>query len=192
MQIKRSTAKCLVVRVGQRLGWSLRASPMPICAMRVVDQPVVLCQSSRTGLGKFTACTTGHRCFKFYSVRTLIHTTTALLLALTLGLHWALLQTVAWTGMAISYSRDASLVEALKKTFDGEHPCCLCKAIASGKKSEKKSEAVSPLLKMEFPLVAGDLRLFPPARFAELRRMNFFADSLFPKPPVPPPRSFPA
>ncbi len=63
---------------------------------------------------------------------------TVLLLVLTLGLHWALLQTVAWTGMLVSYSRDGSLTEAVSKTFDGKHPCCMCKAIESGRKAEQK------------------------------------------------------
>lgn len=63
---------------------------------------------------------------------------TVLLLVLTLGLHWALLQTVAWTGMIVSYSRDGSFTEAVTKTFDGKHPCCMCKAIESGRKDEQK------------------------------------------------------
>ena len=41
------------------------------------------------------------------------------LLILTIGGHWAVLQSVAWVGMAVSYSQNASFKEALQKTFDG-------------------------------------------------------------------------
>ena len=84
--------------------------------------------------------------------------------------------------------RSDSFSEAVSKTFDGEHPCCLCKAIAAGKKSEKKSEAVSPTLKTEYPPVAEKLNLFPPNRFVVLPLHDHFADSLSAKPPLPPPR----
>ena len=52
---------------------------------------------------------------------------------------WLVLQSVAWAGMIVSYSQKAPLKTALAETFDGEHPCPLCKAIAAGKKSERKS-----------------------------------------------------
>jgi hypothetical protein len=43
--------------------------------------------------------------------------------------HLPLMQVVAWSSMLISYSQDYSLPEALVMTFDGEHPCPMCKAI---------------------------------------------------------------
>jgi hypothetical protein len=42
------------------------------------------------------------------------------------------LQTVAWTGMLIRYSSEGGVRQGLAQTFDGEHPCPLCKAIAQG------------------------------------------------------------
>lgn len=114
-----------------------------------------------------------------------------LTLVLTTSLHWAALQTVAWTTMLAGHLRSDSFSEAVCKTFDGQHPCCLCKAIAAAKKSGKKSETVSPALKMEFPPVAGSLVLIPPARFEKVRLTNAFADSRAAKPPLPPPRTFP-
>ena len=108
----------------------------------------------------------------------------------TTGAHWAVLQTVAWTTMLANNLCHQSLTEAVTQTFDGHHPCPLCKAIAAAKKSEKKSEAVSPELKMEFPPAAGNMMLFPPGQFAILPLRNFFADSLSAKPPLPPPRGF--
>ena len=60
-----------------------------------------------------------------------------------IGAHWALLQTVAWTGMIISYSQDATLAEAISMTFDGEHPCKMCKVVKEGRKAEQEKPATS-------------------------------------------------
>jgi hypothetical protein len=112
-------------------------------------------------------------------------------LVLTTGLHWAALQTVAWTTMLASHLCDDSFSQAVTKTFDGLHPCCLCKAIAAAKKAGKKSEAVSPVLKMEFPPLAGPLVLVPPAQSQPPTLKDIFAESLAARPPVPPPRTLP-
>jgi len=113
-------------------------------------------------------------------------------LVLTTGLHWIALQTVAWTAMLASNLSQQAFTVAVAKTFDGEHPCCLCKAIAAGKKSEKKSEVVAPTLKLEFPPFTKETILFPPAPIELLRPQDLFADSLTARPPLRPPRSFPA
>ena len=60
-----------------------------------------------------------------------------LTLTLSLGAHWVLLQSVAWMGMVVHYSQNATVTEALSKTFDGQHPCKLCKFVKEGKQSEK-------------------------------------------------------
>jgi hypothetical protein len=113
-------------------------------------------------------------------------------LVLATGAHWAALQTIAWTTMlAANLASQQSLTEAVTQTFDGDHPCPLCKAIAAGKKSEKKSEAIAPVLKMEFPPVAERFVLIAPKLFPVFSPANTFADSVSSKPPVPPPRSFP-
>jgi hypothetical protein len=57
---------------------------------------------------------------------------TWLVLVLLVGGHWGALQVVAWSGMLIHYSRDASFAEAWDKTFDGDHPCALCKTVDRG------------------------------------------------------------
>jgi hypothetical protein len=63
-----------------------------------------------------------------------------------LGGHWALLQTSAWVGMIVQYSQQSGLKAGLAQTFDGEHPCAVCKAIQDGKKQEQKK---APLLRAE-------------------------------------------
>lgn len=57
---------------------------------------------------------------------------TCLMLVMLVGGHWGMLQVVAWTGMLIDYSRDATFAEAWDKTFDGEHPCAICKTVDRG------------------------------------------------------------
>lgn len=109
-------------------------------------------------------------------------------LVLMTGAHWAALQTVAWTTMLANNLRTQSLTQAVSDTFDGEHPCPLCKAIAAAKKAKKQSEAAAPVLKMEFPPAANPVVLFAPASFQLLPLADDFARALSSKPPLPPPR----
>ena len=106
-----------------------------------------------------------------------------------LGAHWALLQTVAWTTMLADNLRTHSLSESVARTFDGKYPCPLCKAIAAGKKSEKKSEFTLQTQKLEFPPAKQNPVLFAPSQFELLPLVNSFADSFAAKPPTPPPRA---
>lgn len=69
---------------------------------------------------------------------------TCTVLALSLGLHWALLQSVAWTGMFIRFSRQFNVVEALQKTFDGHHPCSLCKFVQATDRNSQSSDVNDP------------------------------------------------
>jgi hypothetical protein len=70
-------------------------------------------------------------------------------------MHWTLLQTVAWTGMVIRYSQHASLQQAISITFDGEHPCALCKAIQTGRAEEQKrdNQQLNPPVRLELAVV---------------------------------------
>jgi hypothetical protein len=56
-----------------------------------------------------------------------------------MGGHWIAVQSVAWVTMIVDYAEDSSVTEALAKTFDGQHPCQICKAVASGKEQERES-----------------------------------------------------
>ena len=111
-------------------------------------------------------------------------------LVTTTGLHWAMLQSVAWTTMLADNLRTQSLTEAVTHTFDGEHPCCLCKAIAAGRKSEQKKEFTAPLQKLEFPPVKENFVLIAPSSFQLLPLENSSAKSLAQKPLLQPPRGF--
>ena len=106
------------------------------------------------------------------------------------GLHWTLLQTVAWTGMLANNLCTESLSQAVSNTFNGDHPCPLCRAIAAAKKSEKKSEALAASLKFEFPPSQAGFVLTAPPRFQSATALDSAPQSCRPKPPTPPPRSF--
>ena len=75
-------------------------------------------------------------------------------LVVSIGLHWAVLQSAAWVGMAVAYSVEkGSITEGLSDTFDGNHPCLLCKAVDEGKKDTKKTSAKSSIKKLEVLIV---------------------------------------
>lgn len=84
------------------------------------------------------------------------------------GGHWALLQTVAWTNMLATNLCSSSFEVAASKTFDGRHPCGLCKAISSGKQSEKRTVIPAPLKQLEFASACPVFVFAPPQDFCLL------------------------
>jgi len=113
-----------------------------------------------------------------------------LALAGSIGLHWAFLQVVAWTGMVISYSQDRPVAEAVADTFDGQHPCALCQQIAKEKRAEKKAEYQIESSKVKFSCVAVAFIFSTPPLLWEAAAFDESADLLTHAPPVPPPRIF--
>jgi len=109
-------------------------------------------------------------------------------LASSIGLHWAFFQSLAWLGMVVTYSQEASFTEALVKTFDGSHPCALCKEIAKGKQSEKKSNVPVQWKKFEFSYARAVFVFGPSSRVWKLLVPESYGDLLPNQPPVPPPR----
>jgi hypothetical protein len=108
----------------------------------------------------------------------------------TTGVHWALLQSVAWTAMLTQNLHHDSIEVAVQKTFDGKHACSLCKVIAAGKTSGRKPEFSFQSQKLEFPPIkARDLPV-PPSRFELLPLVNSLAESFAQKPLLQPPRGF--
>jgi hypothetical protein len=113
-----------------------------------------------------------------------------LALVATLGAHWALLQTVAWSAMLAGNLQSSSFQTAVERTFDGKHLCPLCQAIAAGKKSEKKTEFSFQSQKLEFPAAVKNFNLIAPSQFHLLPLENSSARSFAQKPLLPPPRGF--
>ena len=112
------------------------------------------------------------------------------------GGHWALLQSVAWARMLVSYSRTDSLADAVGKTFDGEHPCPMCKKIKADRERERQEQ--QPLPGASIARVIVDLASAPAAAAIPSVPQDAFQptatdflspDELARQPPTPPPRS---
>lgn len=92
-------------------------------------------------------------------------------------------------GMLANHLRADSVSVAITKTFDGQHPCPMCKAIASGKQSEKKSEAEVKLPRIEFPPTDGPCDRKPDQKLRSVvSPFDEVAESLPKTSPFRPPR----
>jgi len=118
------------------------------------------------------------------------HVLTVFAVLTAIGAHWVVLQSVAWTTMLAENLRTNSVSEAVARTFDGEHPCALCKKIAQGKQTEKKSEFPPEAKKFEYSFTTALFTFIPPSHFYELRAPDADCDALVHAPPLPPPRRF--
>lgn len=108
------------------------------------------------------------------------------------GLHWVALQTVAWTGMFIGFAQKAPLADAVKRTFDGEHPCSLCKLVVEGKQNEREHDdmpATRVVKKLDAILFATATLPKPPLLDLTFTPEILRADTRAEPPPVPPPRA---
>ena len=127
------------------------------------------------------------------TLKHLVHKLLLLACALHLsGAHWVVLQVTAWTGMLVVRSQTEGVAEAVKTTFDGEHPCVMCSAIESGQKEEKRNDIDAPMMKalMEVKLVAMENAVLPaPSATGKMHWMKFspMASLRTDAPPTPPP-----
>ena len=115
------------------------------------------------------------------------------------GGHWGVMQMVAWANMIVDYSAQDGLVEGAKKTFDGEHPCCMCKAIAEGKKQESNNRGDDQSPTAPQGLVLKECTFersidIPAPRGSDIMtlarpELDLRAESRGTCPPLPPPRA---
>lgn len=113
-------------------------------------------------------------------------------LMFSIGLHWVVLQSAAWAGMAVRYSfREGSFITGMSQTFDAEHPCALCGAVAFGMKQEKKDsrQKQEPQKKLLLAIVILQRPFItaPPSYDFHVE-MKAFAPERDLRPPFPPPR----
>jgi hypothetical protein len=100
--------------------------------------------------------------------------------------HLIVLQAVAWGGMLLTYSQSATIEEGIAKTFDGRHPCSLCKSI---QKSRQKKPAPQVLVKKLALLCAlSDAFICAARGFWKLPLFDLFSEPCFPRPLLQPPR----
>jgi hypothetical protein len=93
--------------------------------------------------------------------------------------------------MLADNARTESFPAAIEKTFDGKHPCSLCKQIAKGRQSEKQSDQQTDLKKLEFFNQPVVLIINPPNHFVLIGDRSVAMPVFTQAPPVPPPRSLP-
>ncbi len=105
------------------------------------------------------------------------------------GTHWVMLQSVAWATMLAENARTDSLPAALEKTFDGKHPCALCKQITKGRASEKSKDARMEFKQLEFLRQSASFALTSPAPYNLIAQDPVSMSLVTWRPPVPPPRA---
>ena len=114
--------------------------------------------------------------------------TTIFALCLAIGLHWAALQSVAWTAMLIEYSKHTTLRQALIQTFDGDHPCAMCRGINAAQHSPKKQQTPSVVSKPDLICTTGAFEFVQPFERFQFPRSSAVFSEHGESPPVPPPR----
>ncbi len=105
------------------------------------------------------------------------------------GTHWVMLQSIAWAAMLTENAREATISEAFEKTFDGKHPCSLCKEIAKGQQSEKKSDQRSEIKRLDFVYQPSVLLIEPSSHLRLFDELRVIAGVREEAPPTRPPRS---
>ena len=113
-----------------------------------------------------------------------------LLVCLSLGMHWALLQSIAWTGMLISFASEGAMIEAVEKTFDGQHGCPLCEKVKEGRDSDQKhpQQTGQSLKKMDAILVTLTKLIAPAAEKISFAMIHACSVKRNERPEMPPPR----
>lgn len=112
-------------------------------------------------------------------------------ICLSLGMHWALLQGIAWTGMLISFAREGAVIEAVEKTFDGQHGCALCAKVKEGRESDEgqpKQNGQSLTKKIDAVLVEMPRLTAPTAELMTFAVTREILEQRNELPETPPPR----
>ena len=99
------------------------------------------------------------------------------------------MQSIAWASMVINYSQHCSFVKAVQQTFDGAHPCDLCKRISNAKDAEKKPDTQRSTPKADLICVVRRFAPLPPFCHVDYTELASFLVSGSLEPPSPPPRA---
>ncbi len=86
---------------------------------------------------------------------------TCIAMFIVMGGHFAVVQGVAWTQMILDYSQSTgSIKQAVSDTFDGKHPCKMCKRIVdAGKEQGAKKHSLRNADKREIVCTEVDFRI---------------------------------
>ena len=113
-------------------------------------------------------------------------------LCVAVGLPWLALQSIAWTTMLIENARTVPVCAAVKRTFDGAHPCSLCHVVQKGRAAENKSRAQTAPSKIDIVPVVRELRFDRLLIAIDYDPISPSFSWIPHSPPRPPPRSFPS
>lgn len=111
-----------------------------------------------------------------------------LALLASVGGHWALLQSVAWTRMIIERTNADSFASAVKTTLDGEHPCEMCKRITEGKQHEQQEQKAPVNVKLDLVCELRVISIDPPSQPFIFPSDPADGSPRAERPQVPPPR----
>lgn len=109
-------------------------------------------------------------------------------LFLSIGLQWAGLQSAAWVGMVVSYSRQVNFGTAIEMTFDGAHPCNLCKAVKKGQETQTGKNTRPTMQKFNLIVTVVDRIFFEHGSMKVAGEPVRVLSNLHSPPPTPPPR----
>jgi len=106
------------------------------------------------------------------------------------GLHWDVMQIIAWTRMFSESYQEMSFTEAVEDTFLGEE-CAMCRTVDEGRHQEQQSPELSTarerLVLIPFDTARIQLSLKPSGSWT--KTCPEYALSRSEQPPTPPPRS---
>lgn len=71
------------------------------------------------------------------------------LLSWSLGFEWFSLQSVAWASMLVERSAQSDWRQAVRTTFDGQHPCHLCRVVQSAQAEDDDTSGITKVPRLE-------------------------------------------
>lgn len=99
-----------------------------------------------------------------FPFRVILRKSLVILLALLMQGPALLVQEVAWINMLVTYTQNKGLRQGVAETFDGAHPCELCKAAEKMRREENRPKESQPVRKIRENLVWGAM-IVPAGRF---------------------------
>lgn len=114
-------------------------------------------------------------------------------LMLSIGLQWVAMQSAAWVGMLITYSHEAGVSMAIKKTFDGHYACKMCKKVAEGmKEGSQKAPNEDAKKRIDMTPFGVAIFVFAPPTIDKVEWRALPLEERIEPPITPPPRGLAA
>lgn len=104
------------------------------------------------------------------------------------GSQWGALRSYAWISMAIDYSQQMGVLDAVSKAVDGSDPCHVCLYLSSTKETDSETKYFAGKDRLDFRNEFEPIRLLPVRVFADANNLFSLALTFEQAPPIPPPR----